>query len=77
MPRWLRRNPEKAKRLSVRVVDVLEELGTLLIAFAPLDAAIEKANLRDAGGFLALFLGAGIVSLGVAWWIDWRRDNAN
>src|ERR1051326_6346633 len=44
MPRWawLEANPKKAARLTERIVEGLREVGLLLIAFSPLDAAITK-----------------------------------
>jgi len=59
-------------RLGVRTLEVFREIGVLLLAFAPLEAAINKSSLRDAWGFLALFLSSGLAFLVAAFVLEWR-----
>jgi hypothetical protein len=42
-----------------RIEDAMREIGTLLLAFAPLDAALSEGRL-PASAFLLLFLGLGL-----------------
>ena len=74
MPRWawLEKNPKKAARLTERIIEGLREVGLLLIAFSPIDAAISKGTLREATEFLVGFLGGGLVLFGLGLFLEWR-----
>lgn len=54
-----------------RLEDLLREVGTLLIAFAPLDAAYASAG--NAGRTALLFLAAGLVMVIIAVILETRR----
>jgi len=51
--------PPRARGATERVEDAMREIGTLLIAFAPLDAALSPGPMPTAA-FLLLFLGLGL-----------------
>jgi len=48
----------QVKSAGERIEDAMREVGTLLIAFAPLDAALSERK-EHIVGFLLLFLGLG------------------
>jgi hypothetical protein len=75
VPEWVRENPKKAARTGTRVLDGLREVGLLLIAFGPLETAINRTSLRDAAGFLVLFLGGGLALFAIALVLEWRRQD--
>src|ERR1035437_7347821 len=58
-----------------RILDGLREVGLLLIAFSPLETAINRTSLRDAAGFLMLFLGGGLALFAIALVLEWRRQD--
>jgi len=68
---WSRRNPAKTARAIGRCLDGLREVGLLLVAFGPLEAAVNRTSLRDAAGFLVLFFGGGLVLFGTALILEW------
>jgi hypothetical protein len=74
-PEWVQQNPKKATRAGTRVLDGLREVGLLLIAFGPLETAINRTSLRDAAGFLMLFLGGGLALFAIALVLEWRRQD--
>jgi len=47
------------RSIAERIEDAMREVGTLLIAFAPLDAALSEGRMPTAA-FLLLFLGLGL-----------------
>lgn len=69
---WLRRDPTKADRLGERVLEAMREVGILLVAFTPLDAALLPHDIRNVGVFLAAFLGSGLLLFFGALILEWR-----
>jgi hypothetical protein len=61
------------KPVQERVEDAMREVGTLLIAFAPLDAAIAESR-RVSRILLFFFLVVGIVLFGASLWLERRRS---
>jgi len=72
MLRWLRRHPAKTARFGERIVEAMREVGVLLIAFTPLDAALQPRDIHPVGVFLAVFLGAGLLLFFGALILEWR-----
>ena len=62
-----------ARRLGDRVLEGMREVGILLIAFAPLDAAV--AVDQKVTRSLLLFLGLGCFLFLSALVIEWRRNH--
>ena len=60
------------KNLSERIEDALREVGTLVIAFTPLDAAFSQTGNRV--GRLLLFGLYGLVLFIGALWLERRRS---
>jgi hypothetical protein len=54
-----------------RVEDALREIGTLLLAFAPLDAALSEGRMPI--GFLLLFVGSGLLLFVAALLMERKR----
>lgn len=73
--KWLTARPAKAARLKFRILEGLREVGLLLIAFAPLEAALKGVDSPHPGRFLAKFLGGGMVLFGLALMFEWRSDD--
>lgn len=71
----LRGQPAKARRIGDRLLEGAREVGVLLIAFAPLDAAL--AEREEVRRFLLLFLGLGCFLFILALGLEWRRDDDN
>lgn len=74
-PRWVVENPGKAAQLARRIREGLREVGILLIAFAPLEAALNRSHLRDAWGFLVAFVGIGVTLFAFATFLEWRSGD--
>ena len=55
---WFRRNPKRGWRLFSRFLEMLREIGVLLMAFAPLEAGIRSRGFSDSdqGTMLRFFL---------------------
>ena len=69
----LRAHPAKARRVRERLLEATREIAVLLIAFAPLDAAVVRD--RELARSLLLFLGLGLFLLLAALVIEWRRGD--
>ena len=69
--------PDQAsvKSAGERVEDAMREIGTLLIAFAPLDAALNERR-EHVAVFLLLFLGVGALLFIGALVLERRRSRA-
>ena len=63
------------KTAGERVEDAMREIGTLLIAFAPLDAALSERR-EHVAVFLLLFLGLGALLFIGALVLERRRSRA-
>jgi hypothetical protein len=63
------------KSAGERIEDALREIGTLLIAFAPLDAALTERR-EHVAVFLLLFLGLGALLFIGALVLERRRGRA-
>ncbi len=63
------------KTVRERVEDAMREVGTLLIAFAPLDAAF-NAERSYIVALLLIFLSAGALLFTGAIALEWRRTRA-
>jgi hypothetical protein len=63
------------KSAGERVEDAMREIGTLLIAFAPLDAALSERR-EHVAVFLLLFLGLGALLFIGALVLERRRSRA-
>jgi hypothetical protein len=72
---WLRRSPDKVSRLLGRVIEGMREVGILLIAFAPLDVALNPGSGRRALGVLLFFGGLGLLLFIGALALEWRQDS--
>lgn len=72
---WLQDNPRKAARLETRIFEGLREVGLLLIAFAPLEAALSNSASSRPAGFLIKFLGGGLLLFGLALLLEWRFNS--
>jgi hypothetical protein len=72
MLNWLRRDPAKTARFGERILEGMREIGVLLFAFAPLDAALQPRDISGVAGFLAVFLGSGALLFFGALVIEWR-----
>jgi len=70
---WLRGQPAKARRVRARLLEATCEIGVLLIAFSPFDAAVVRD--REVAGSLLLFLGLGFFLLFGALVIEWRHGD--
>jgi hypothetical protein len=73
---WVKRNPKKAERLGSRVLEALREIGILLMAFGPLEAAISSAKAWNISVGL-LFFGGGLRLFVMALILEWRRTDAD
>lgn len=73
-PDWIQHNQKKAARLYERIQEALREVGVLLMAFAPLDAALTEDALR-AARVLALFLTGGMILFATALALEWSQEN--
>ncbi len=60
------------KTLAERIEDAMREVGTLVIAFAPLDAAFAGGPIRAA--LLLLFAIYGVLLLVGSLWLEGRRS---
>jgi len=69
---WLDENPGKVARLGGRIIEGFREVGLLLMAFTPLDAALSNMALRDVTAFLVGFLGIGALLFGLGLFLEWR-----
>jgi hypothetical protein len=67
-----RKSPKKTARLLDRVINGFAEVGLLLIAFGPLEAAINRTSLRNAAGFVVVFVGVGLLLFAFALITEWR-----
>ena len=72
---WLRQHPGKARRLADRILEAMREIGVLLLAFTPLDIALNPSSVRDSAGALLLFIGVGLFLFGAALVFEWRRND--
>lgn len=65
--------PSFRLRFLHRVHDLMREIATLLIAFAPLDVALQG----DAGSrrVLVFFLGVGVILFGGSLALEWRLSH--
>jgi hypothetical protein len=61
------------KTLQERVEDAMREVGTLLIAFAPLDAALTESR-TVVRVLLFFFLLLGVVLFAASLWLERRRS---
>jgi len=69
----IRGRPARMRRLGDRVLEGMREVGVLLIAFAPLDAAlVESPKARRS---LLLFLSLGCFLFLWALFLEWRRND--
>ena len=66
------------KKARERIEDAMREVGTLLIAFAPLDAALsEGRGQMNTLAFLLLFFGLGSLLLAGAVLLERRRSRVS
>ena len=65
-------NRPRGRSAVERIEDAMREVGTLLIAFAPLDAALSEGPM-PAATFLLLFLGLGLTLFAGALLIERMR----
>ena len=63
----------QVKSAGERIEDAMREVGTLLIAFAPLDAALSERR-EHVAVFLLLFLGLGALLFVAALVLERRRN---
>lgn len=67
---------EKRRQLRRRILDLMREVGTLLIAFSPLDAALEYGRgefgaAHAATAWVVMGFGLFVLALGLEWiWPD-------
>jgi len=64
------------KSVRERIEDGMREVGTLLLAFAPLDAALGEGK-QDHTLILLLFLFFGTLLFGGALVLEWRRNRVS
>ena len=69
-------DPTDVKSAAHRIEDAMREVGTLLIAFAPLDAALSERR-EHVAVFLLLFLGLGALLFIGAFVLERRRSNVH
>ena len=67
-------NSPKDPILMERFEEIAREIGTLLLVFAPLDAAL--GDYRAQRSWMLLFFGLGILFIGIALTSEHRRRNA-
>ena len=75
MLEFLKQNPPKARTLGTRILDGMREIGVLLMAFAPLDVALNRTALRDGIGVLVAFVGVGALLFVGSLVLEWRRSD--
>lgn len=63
------------KPVQERIGDAMREVGTLLITFAPLDAALSESRNVIRG--LLYFLGIGLVLFAGSLWLERRRPHVD
>lgn len=64
----------ESKAPKERIEDALREIGTLLMTFAPLDAALNRdANVTS----LLIFFVIGLIVFGGSLWLERRRRDAS
>lgn len=68
-------NPGKARRVEERVLEGMREVGVLLVAFTPLDAAFSRDSLRDSIWALLVFGGFGVMLFAVSLVLEWRSED--
>ena len=61
---------EKSERALGHFIATIREVGALLIAFGPLETAIN----RSGGALFALFLILGVLIFGVALVLEWKYE---
>jgi len=72
---WLEKDRKKALRAGARTLEGMREVGVLLIAFAPLEAALSGEPILHHIRFLFVFLGGGFVLFGLSLLLEWRIDD--
>ena len=63
------------KTVQERVEDAMREVGTLLITFAPLDAALTESRSVARVLLLFFFLLIGVVLFAASLWLERRRSH--
>jgi hypothetical protein len=58
--------------IAKRVLEVVREIGTLMIAFAPLDFAVSGSPLSETWPILLVFLLSGFVLVAACILSEWR-----
>lgn len=71
---WLRRHPKKAARLFDRAVEVVSEIGLLLVVFGPLDTIFDPDAEPSTGWTI---FGVGVVLVVGALAFEWSLPDDN
>jgi hypothetical protein len=66
---------EEGAPAGARTLEGMREVGVLLIAFAPLEAALSGEPIFHHVRFLLVFLGGGFVLFGLSLLLEWRIDD--